>query len=155
MKGPLFQVYFRSTMYNDSKASPSIDFFALHCLLWTTWEKQLCSQTKIAVSVCHRSASLRLSYCWRRVQPVRRLLHHHNLPRKKTIVAPSPSLTITGPVTPGLKNCKPASPIDNSPVGPEAQGTATNAEFTFPVTGCWDLHATRGNASGDVWFKIV
>src|SRR5712691_5383230 len=35
-----------------------------------------------------------------------------------------PSPTITGPVTPGLKSCQPASPLDNSPVGPEAQGTS-------------------------------
>ena len=135
---------------------------------------------------------------------------------------PSPSPTITGPTTPGLKNCQPASPIDNSAVGPEVQGTATNAElwaliqstsgippvaktevkivwrmtgyyqfsivalgpsgtrvspsqgpdphggsnwnrpgdewgtiFTFPVAGCWDLHTTRGDASGDIWLKVV
>jgi hypothetical protein len=27
--------------------------------------------------------------------------------------------------------------------------------FTFPVAGCWDLHATRDNAFGNVWLKIV
>lgn len=27
--------------------------------------------------------------------------------------------------------------------------------FTFPTAGCWDLHATRDNAYGDVWLKIV
>ena len=27
--------------------------------------------------------------------------------------------------------------------------------FTFPVAGCWDLHATRDNAFGDVWLEIV
>jgi len=27
--------------------------------------------------------------------------------------------------------------------------------FTFPSAGCWDLHATRGSASGDVWLKVV
>ena len=137
--------------------------------------------------------------------------------------APSPSPTITGPTMPGLKSCQPASPIDNSPVGPEVQGTGTNAElwallqstsgippvaktpvkivwrmtdsfgftivalgpaglrvppsegptghlgsnwnrpgeewgtvFTFPVAGCWDLHATtNGSASGDVWLKVT
>jgi hypothetical protein len=135
---------------------------------------------------------------------------------------PTPSLTITGPTAPGLKNCQPASPIDNSSVGPEVQGTGVNAEFwgllestsgippvaatevkivwrmtgsgdftivalvpnsmnvppsqgpsehlgsnwnrpgdewgtvfTFPVAGCWDLHATRDNAFGNVWLKIV
>jgi hypothetical protein len=141
---------------------------------------------------------------------------------QKTIAAASPSPTITGTFTPGLKSCQPASPIDNSPVGPEAHGTSTNAElwalieptsdipplaktevkivwrmtglgnfsivavgpdgekvspsqgptehggsnwnrpgdewgtvFSFPVPGCWDLHATRSNASGDIWFKVV
>ena len=137
---------------------------------------------------------------------------------------PTPVLspTITGPTAPGLKNCQPASPIDNSSVGPEVQGTATNAElwgliqstsgvpplantmvkivwritgsgffdivalgshgmkvppsqgptrhlgsnwnrpgdkwgtvFTFPAAGCWDLHATRDNAFGDVWLKVT
>src|SRR5947209_12751927 len=42
---------------------------------------------------------------------------------------PSPSPTITGSRMPGLKNCQPPSPIDNSAVGPEVQGTATNAEL--------------------------
>ena len=42
---------------------------------------------------------------------------------------PAPSPTITGPRTPGLKHCQPASPIDNSSVGPEVQGTAANAEL--------------------------
>jgi hypothetical protein len=141
---------------------------------------------------------------------------------QKTIAAASPSPTITGPFTPGLKSCQPASPIDNSSVGPEVRGTGINAElwaliestsgipplaktevkivwrmtgsgdfsivavgpdgvkvspsqgptehlgsnwnhpgdewgtvFTFPRAGCWDLHATRGNASGDVWLKVV
>jgi len=26
--------------------------------------------------------------------------------------------------------------------------------FIFPVVGCWDLHATRGSASGDVWLVV-
>ena len=134
----------------------------------------------------------------------------------------SPTPGITGPTTPGLKNCQPESPLDNSSVGPEMQGTGIHAElwaliqstsgippvantlvkivwrmtgsgyfsvaalgpsgakvlpsqgpdghmgsnwnrpgdewgtvFTFPVAGCWDLHATRDNASGDVWLKVV
>jgi hypothetical protein len=130
--------------------------------------------------------------------------------------------TIIATIVPGQSNCQPASPIDNSSVGPEVHGAATNAElwgllqstsgvpprantlvkivwrmtgsgnftivafgpqgmkvppsqgpdehlgsnwnrpgdewgtvFTFPVAGCWDLHATRSNASGDVWLEIV
>ncbi len=27
--------------------------------------------------------------------------------------------------------------------------------FTFATAGCWDLHASRGGASGDVWLNIV
>lgn len=142
----------------------------------------------------------------------------HSTVQKTT---PTFSPTITGPATPGPQNCRPASPIDNSAVGPEIHGTATNAElwallqaytippkaqadvkivwrmtgsgdftivafgpygmkvspsegpeahlgsnwnrpgdewgtvFIFPVAGCWDLHAVRNNASGDVWLKIV
>jgi hypothetical protein len=34
-------------------------------------------------------------------------------------------------------------------------GDEWGSVFTFPVAGCWDLHATRGNAFGDVWLKIV
>ncbi|HKF38789.1 MAG TPA: hypothetical protein VKB35_17980 [Ktedonobacteraceae bacterium] len=26
--------------------------------------------------------------------------------------------------------------------------------FYFPVAGCWDLHATRGTSSGDVWLVV-
>jgi hypothetical protein len=49
---------------------------------------------------------------------------------------PTPTLspTITGTTALGRKNCQPASPIDNASVddvslGPEVQGTATNAEL--------------------------
>lgn len=147
----------------------------------------------------------------------------------QAVASPTPQIptsvlspTVTGPTAPGLKNCQPASPIDNSSVGPEVQGTAINAElwalimstsgvpplantqvkivwrmtnsdyldlvalgphgmrvppawgpdrhmgsnwsrpggewgsgFTFPMAGCWDLHATSNNAFGDVWLKIV
>ena len=27
--------------------------------------------------------------------------------------------------------------------------------FDFPIKGCWDIHATRGNAEGDVWLTIT
>src|SRR5260370_7882 len=30
-------------------------------------------------------------------------------------------------------------------------GQEWGSGFTFPVAGCWDLHATRGASSGDVW----
>ncbi|HEU0002257.1 MAG TPA: hypothetical protein VFQ36_15245 [Ktedonobacteraceae bacterium] len=34
-------------------------------------------------------------------------------------------------------------------------GDEWGSVFTFPIAGCWDLHATRDNASGDVWLKVV
>lgn len=33
-------------------------------------------------------------------------------------------------------------------------GDEWGAGFTFAVAGCWDLHATRDDASGDVWLVI-
>lgn len=46
--------------------------------------------------------------------------------------------------------------------GPEAHDSSNwqhNGEewgtgFNFPVAGCWDLHVTRGKATGDVWLNI-
>src|SRR5258708_3071658 len=34
-------------------------------------------------------------------------------------------------------------------------GAEWGTGFTFPLAGCWDLHATSDNAFGDVWLKIV
>ena len=33
-------------------------------------------------------------------------------------------------------------------------GQEWGSGFTFPVSGCWDLHATRGASSGDVWLVV-
>jgi hypothetical protein len=46
--------------------------------------------------------------------------------------------------------------------GPEEHGGSNwnrpgdewGSGFIFPVAGCWDLHATRGTASGDVWLMV-
>ena len=46
--------------------------------------------------------------------------------------------------------------------GPEEHGGSNwnrpgdewGSGFIFPVAGCWDLHATRGTASGDVWLIV-
>jgi hypothetical protein len=46
--------------------------------------------------------------------------------------------------------------------GPEAHessnwnrpGEEWGTGFIFPVAGCWDLHASRGKASGDVWLVV-
>ena len=34
-------------------------------------------------------------------------------------------------------------------------GDEWGSVFTFPVAGCWDLHATRDNVSGDVWLQVI
>ena len=47
--------------------------------------------------------------------------------------------------------------------GPEAHGSSNwsrpgdewGAGFTVPVAGCWDLHASRTDAFGDVWLVFV
>lgn len=47
--------------------------------------------------------------------------------------------------------------------GPEAHdssnwnrpGDEWGAGFTMPVTGCWDLHASRADTSGDVWLVFT
>jgi hypothetical protein len=33
-------------------------------------------------------------------------------------------------------------------------GDEWGSGFTFTQTGCWDIHATRGAASGDVWLVV-
>jgi hypothetical protein len=204
-------------MYNHSKAPKSI-VCTLRRSLWTTREE---SAMSVGQNHCTSWRSLCLfllltlmTACSTSLpSPVRPAAH------KPT---PAPSPTITGPRALGLKHCQPASPIDNSSVGPEVQGTGANAEFWglllsasgvpplanfqvkivwrmtgsgtftivaispsgmkvppsqgpsehlgsnwnrpgdewgtvffFPVAGCWDLHATRDNAFGDVWLKIV
>lgn len=47
--------------------------------------------------------------------------------------------------------------------GPEAHGTSNwnrpgdewGTGFTFPIAGCWNIHATRDDTVGDVWLMIV
>ena len=36
----------------------------------------------------------------------------------------------------------------------ERPGDEWGSTFNFPVAGCWDLHATRGIAFGDVWLAV-
>jgi hypothetical protein len=33
-------------------------------------------------------------------------------------------------------------------------GQEWGSGFTFPVAGCWDLHATRGTSSGEIWLVV-
>lgn len=33
-------------------------------------------------------------------------------------------------------------------------GEEWGSVFTFPVSGCWNIHATRDTLSGDVWFFV-
>lgn len=37
----------------------------------------------------------------------------------------------------------------------ERPGDEWGAGFTFPVAGCWDVHATRGNIAGDVYLMVA
>lgn len=47
--------------------------------------------------------------------------------------------------------------------GPEAHlgsswnrpGAEWGTGFTFPSSGCWEIHATRGKSAGSVWFQVV
>jgi hypothetical protein len=46
--------------------------------------------------------------------------------------------------------------------GPEGHGSSNwnrpggewGTGFSFPTSGCWDLHATRDTAAGDVWIMV-
>jgi hypothetical protein len=33
-------------------------------------------------------------------------------------------------------------------------GDEWGTKFVFPTAGCWDLHVTRGQASGDLWMDV-
>ena len=134
---------------------------------------------------------------------------------------PTPTSVPIGPL--GAAGCHPASPMDNSSVGPEVEGTSntslwallqstsgvpvkagtlvkivwrmivSSGDFqviaigpqgqrlppdqgpeahggsnwnrpggewgtvfnSLPVAGCWDFHATAGDAAGDVWLVVV
>ena len=37
----------------------------------------------------------------------------------------------------------------------ERPGGEWGTGFTFPVAGCWDMHATRDDTSGDVWLMMT
>ena len=63
-----------------------------------------------------------------------------------TIVALGPS---------GMKIPPSQGPIKHLGSDWNRPGDEWGTVFTFPVAGCWDLHATRGNAFGDVWLEVV
>jgi len=63
-----------------------------------------------------------------------------------TIVALGPS---------GMKLPPSQGPIKHLGSDWNRPGDEWGTVFTFPVAGCWDLHATRGNAFGDVWLEVV
>lgn len=70
--------------------------------------------------------------------------------RSSPTAAPlSPTAAPAGPL--GAANCQPASPIDNSPVGPEAQGTATNAEVWALLQSTSGVPVKAGTALKIVW----
>jgi hypothetical protein len=111
-------------MHNQSKAPKSI-VCAPRRSLWTTREESTMSSGKNHFvrwqSLCLFLFITLLTAC----------STSSSTPSPPATHKPTPALSpaITGPTAPGLKNCHPASPIDNSSVGPEVQGTATNAEL--------------------------
>ena len=70
--------------------------------------------------------------------------------RSSPTAAPvSPTAGSPGPL--GAAGCQPASPIDNSPVGPEARGTATNAEVWALLMSVSGIPVKAGSALKIVW----
>ena len=63
-----------------------------------------------------------------------------------TIVALSPS---------GMELPPSQGPIKHLGSSWSRPGDEWGTGFIFPVAGCWDLHAIRGKAFGDVWLKVV
>jgi len=63
------------------------------------------------------------------------------------------SIAAIGPS--GMKVSPSQGPTQHEGSNWNRPGDEWGTVFTFPVAGCWDLHATRSNASGDVWFKIA
>jgi hypothetical protein len=74
----------------------------------------------------------------------------HATARSSPTAAPaSPTDAPPGPL--GAANCQPASPVDESPVGPEAQGTGTNAEVWALLQATDGLPIKAGTPIKIVW----
>jgi hypothetical protein len=54
----------------------------------------------------------------------------------------------------GIKVSPSPGPIAHLGSSWNRPGDEWGTGFSFPVAGCWDLHATRDNAFGDVWLTI-
>ena len=112
-------------MYNQSKAPKSIICTLRHSR-WTAREESAMSSGKNhSVSCCSFCLFLLVT-----LLTACSTSSPTSSPPAAQNLTPVLSPTITGPTTPGLKNCQPASPIDHSSLRiPEVQGTATNAEL--------------------------
>jgi hypothetical protein len=55
---------------------------------------------------------------------------------------------------PGGRTIQPTDLVPHSGSNWRQPGNEWGSFFTFPVPGCWDVHATRDNISGDVWFLV-
>ncbi len=55
---------------------------------------------------------------------------------------------------PGGRVVQPTDFIPHGGSNWQRPGDEWGSTFTFPVPGCWDVHATRDNIAGDVWFPV-
>lgn len=55
----------------------------------------------------------------------------------------------------GMKVPPSQGPTGHSGSSWNRPGDEWGTVFTFPAAGCWNLHAARSNAFGDVWLNIV
>lgn len=69
--------------------------------------------------------------------------------RSSPTLRSSPTAAPTSPV--GAATCQPASPIDNSSGGPEAKGTATNAEVWALLESASGIPVKAGSPLKIVW----
>lgn len=56
---------------------------------------------------------------------------------------------------PGGQIVRPTDFIPHDGSNWQRPGEEWGSEFIFPVPGCWNIHATRGNLSGDIWFMVA
>ena len=63
------------------------------------------------------------------------------------------SLVAAGPQGKQLQPGRGPEPHDGS--NWNRPGDEWGSFFTFPTAGCWDLHASRNGAYGDIWLNII
>lgn len=66
----------------------------------------------------------------------------------------SGSLRLVGIGPDGMSLAPMAGPQQHGSSNWARPGDEWGSQFLFPTAGCWDLHATRGEASGDIWLEV-